>query len=230
MLAGGAEACAHPLAVAGFASMHALCNSHNDSPETASRPFERTRDGFVMGEGAGMIVLEELEHAKARGANILAEIIGYGSAGDANHITAPAPEGEGLQRAIQGALHQAKLAPTDVDYVNAHGTSTAFNDKAETDAIKGVFGAHVKKLQVSSTKSMTGHLLGGAGGVEAVITVMSLQHGVLLPTINYNEPDPECDLDYIPNVARDVKANVAISNSSGFGGTNAVLAFRRFAG
>lgn len=228
MLCGGAEAAMHPLSVAGFASMHALCTNMNDSPEKASRPFEKNRSGFVMGEGAGMIVLEELESARKRGAHILAEIVGYGSSGDANHITAPAPEGEGLQRAIVEALKSGGLNASDVGYVNAHGTSTPFNDKAETDAIKAVFGDHAKKLMVSSTKSMTGHLLGGAGGVESVISILALAHGVLPPTINYEEPDPECDLDYIPNTSREVRVEAAISNSSGFGGTNAVLAFKRF--
>lgn len=230
MLCGGAEAAMHPLSVAGFASMHALCTNMNDKPEKASRPFEKNRSGFVMGEGAGMVVLEELETAKKRGAPILAEIVGYGSSGDANHITAPAPEGEGLQRAIVEALRTAGLNATDVGYVNAHGTSTPFNDKAETDALKAVFGDHAKKLMVSSTKSMTGHLLGAAGGVEAVISILALAHGVLPPTINYEEPDPECDLDYIPNTSREVRVEAAISNSSGFGGTNAVLAFRRYRG
>jgi 3-oxoacyl-[acyl-carrier-protein] synthase II len=235
MLCGGAEAALHPLSAAGFASMHALCTNRNDSPEKASRPFEKNRSGFVMGEGAGMVVLEELEAAKRRGAHILAEVVGYGSSGDANHITAPAPEGEGLQRAMREALETARLNPTDVGYINAHGTSTPFNDKAETDAIKAVFGAHAKYangagLMVSSTKSMTGHLLGGAGGVESVISILALAHGVLPPTINYEEPDPECDLDYIPNTSRELRVEAAISNSSGFGGTNAVLAFRRFHG
>jgi 3-oxoacyl-[acyl-carrier-protein] synthase II len=228
MLCGGAEAAMHPLSVAGFASMHALCTNMNDHPEKASRPFEKNRSGFIMGEGAGMLVLEELEHAKKRGAHILAEVVGYGSSGDANHITAPAPEGEGLQRAMKEALQQAGLNPSDVGYINAHGTSTPFNDKAETDAIKAVFGEHAKKVMISSTKSMTGHLLGAAGGVESVISVLALAHGVLPPTINYEEPDPECDLDYIPNTSREVRVEAAISNSSGFGGTNAVLAFRRF--
>ncbi|HEY4219932.1 MAG TPA: beta-ketoacyl-ACP synthase II [Myxococcota bacterium] len=227
MLCGGAESALEPLAVAGFASMHALCASKNADPAHASRPFDKTRDGFVMGEGAGMVVLEEYEHAKKRGANILCEIVGYGSTDDANHITAPAPEGEGAQRAIREALRMAKVNPEQVQYVNAHGTSTQFNDKSETDAIKAVFGAHAKKLTVSSTKSMTGHLLGAAGGVEAVITVLALRDKVLPPTINYNEPDPECDLDYCPNTARQASVDVAISNSFGFGGTNAVLAFKR---
>ena len=231
MLCGGAEAAAEPLAVAGFASMHALCTSHNDDPDHASRPFDRTRDGFVIGEGAGMVIIEELEHAKKRGANILAELTGYGSSGDANHITAPAPEGEGAQRAMREALTMAKVEPKEIGYINAHGTSTPFNDKAETDAIKAVFGDWTKTgLQVSSTKSMMGHLLGAAGGVEAVISVLALRDSVLPPTINYNEPDPECDLDVIPNEARKVTVDAVLSNSFGFGGTNGVLLFRRFHG
>ena len=230
MVTGGAESALEPLAIAGFASMHALCTSKNADPQGASRPFDKTRDGFVMGEGAGILVLEELEHAKQRGANIIAEIVGYGSSDDANHITAPAPEGEGAQRAIKDALGMAQLNPEQVGYVNAHGTSTSFNDKSETDAIKGVFGAHAKKLPVSSTKSMIGHLLGAAGGVEAVISVLAIKNGVLPPTINYNEPDPECDLDYIPNTARELRVDAVLSNSFGFGGTNAVLLFRAFTG
>jgi 3-oxoacyl-[acyl-carrier-protein] synthase II len=227
MLCGGAEACCEPLAVAGFASMHALCTSHNDDPTTASRPFEKNRDGFVMGEGAGFLVLEELEKAKARGATMYAEVVGYGSSADASHITAPAEQGEGAQRAFRQALRMAKLDPTAVGYINAHGTSTQFNDKSETDAIKAVYGAHAKQLMVSSTKSMTGHLLGGAGGVEGVISVMALHKGVIPPTINYHEPDPECDLDYVPNTAREVRVDVVQSNSFGFGGTNGVLLFKR---
>jgi 3-oxoacyl-[acyl-carrier-protein] synthase II len=227
MLCGGAEACCEPLAIAGFASMHALCTSHNDEPTTASRPFEKNRDGFVMGEGAGFLVLEELEKAKARGATMYAEVVGYGSSADASHITAPAEQGEGAQRAFRQALRMAKLDPTAVGYINAHGTSTQFNDKSETDAIKAVYGDHAKALMVSSTKSMTGHLLGGAGGVEGVISVMALHKGVLPPTINYQEPDPECDLDYVPNTAREVRVDVVQSNSFGFGGTNGVLLFKR---
>jgi 3-oxoacyl-[acyl-carrier-protein] synthase II len=228
MLAGGSESGMHELCVAGFASMHAMCKTHNDNPEKASRPFDKTRNGFVIGEGAGMMVLEELEHAKKRGANILAELVGYGSTGDAHHITAPAPEGEGAQRAMRDALAMAQMNPEDVGYINAHGTSTPFNDKNETLAVKSVFGDHAKKLMMSSTKSMTGHLLGGAGGVEGVISVLALAKGVLPPTMNLDEPDPECDLDYIPNQAREVKVDAAMSNSFGFGGTNAVLIFKRF--
>jgi len=227
MLCGGAEACCEPLAVAGFASMHALCTSHNDDPTTASRPFEKSRDGFVMGEGAGFMVLEEYEKAKARGATIYAEVIGYGSSADASHITAPAELGEGAQRAFKQALRMAEKDPTAVGYINAHGTSTHFNDKSETDAIKAVFGEHSKKLMVSSTKSMTGHLLGGAGGVEGVISVLAIAKGIIPPTINYKEADPACDLDYVPNTAREVKVDIVQSNSFGFGGTNGVLLFGR---
>jgi 3-oxoacyl-[acyl-carrier-protein] synthase II len=227
MLCGGAEAALHPLAVAGFAAMHALCASHNDDPEHASRPFDKDRDGFVMGEGAGMLVLEEYEHAKKRGANILAELVGYGSSGDANHITAPAPEGEGAQRAMREALTMAQMNPSDIGYINAHGTSTSFNDKSETDAIKAVYGDHAKKVMISSTKSMMGHLLGAAGGVEAVISVLAMRDGVLPPTINLNTPDPECDLDYIPHTSRDKRVDAVMSNSFGFGGTNGVLLFRK---
>jgi 3-oxoacyl-[acyl-carrier-protein] synthase II len=227
MLCGGAEACCDPLAVAGFASMHALCKDMNEQPERASRPFEKNRSGFVMGEGAGMLVLEEYEHAKKRGATIYAEMIGYGSSADANHITAPSEGGEGAQRAFKEALRMAGIAKEKVGYINAHGTSTQFNDKSETDAINAVYGDHAKKLMVSSTKSMTGHLLGGAGGVEGVISVLALHKGILPPTINYEEADPECTLDYIPNHAREVRVDAVQSNSFGFGGTNGVLLFGR---
>ncbi len=232
MLCGGAEACCEPLSVAGFASMHALCKDMNDEPTKASRPFEKDRSGFVMGEGAGMLVLEELEHAKKRGATIYAEVVGYGSSADAHHITSPSEGGEGAQRAFKEALRMAKIDKTQVGYINAHGTSTHFNDKSETDAIKAVYGDHAnrkdgKGLMVSSTKSMTGHLLGGAGGVEGVISVLALHKGVLPPTINYDTPDPECGLDYIPNTAREVRVDVVQSNSFGFGGTNGVLMFKR---
>lgn len=230
MVAGGAEASIHPFNVVGFANMHALCADFDDEPHRASRPFEKNRSGFVMGDGAGVLVMEELEHAKKRGANILCEIVGYGTTSDAHHMTSPAPGGEGAQRAIRQAIEMAGCALEDVDYINAHGTSTVFNDKSETAAIKGVFGDHAKKLAVSSTKSMTGHLLGGAGGIEAVVMAMAIKDKKLPPTINYDEPDPECDLDYVPNEARDADVDVAMSNSFGFGGTNAVLAFRRFNG
>lgn len=228
MLAGGAESAMHPLAVSGFNAMHALCASKNDDPKSASRPFDKNRDGFVMGEGAGVMVLEDLEHAQKRGANILAEIIGYGSTSDAFHITAPAENGEGAQRAMQMALDMAKINPEAVEYINAHGTSTYYNDKAETDAIKAVFKDHAYRLMVSSTKSMTGHLLGAAGGVEAVFSVLALMHQTVPATINYETPDPDCDLDYVPNHARETNVEVVMSNSFGFGGANAVLLFKKF--
>ncbi len=227
MICGGAEAPVTPLALAGFCAMRAL-SLRNDHPEQASRPFDKDRDGFVMGEGAGILVLEELEHAKARGAKIYAEICGYGASGDAYHMTAPAPGGEGAARAMKMALRTGDLKPEEVDYVNAHGTSTDMNDKYETAAIKTVFGEHAKKLAVSSTKSMTGHLLGAAGGVEAIATVLTIKHGVIHPTVNYTTPDPECDLDYVPNKARTAKVKAALSNSFGFGGHNVSLAFREF--
>lgn len=228
MVAGGAESAMHPLSVAGFKSMHALCASKNNDPKKASRPFDKLRDGFVMGEGAGILILEELEHAKRRGANIIAEVVGYGSTCDANHITAPAEHGEGAQRAMRQALSWAKISPHEVDYINAHGTSTPLNDKYETEAIRGVFKDHAYKLAVSSTKSMTGHLLGAAGGVEGVFTAMTIKNDIMPPTVNLENPDPECDLDYIPNVARRGKVNIAMSNSFGFGGTNAVVVMKKF--
>lgn len=227
MLCGGAESCCEPLAVAGFSNMQAICKDRNDDPAHASRPFEKNRSGFVLGEGAGMLVLEEYERAKKRGATIYAELLGYGSSADAHHITAPPDDGEGAQRAFREALQDARIAPERVGYINAHGTSTEVNDAAETQAIKAVYGAHAEKLAVSSTKSMMGHLLGGAGGVEAVISVLALHRRVLPPTINYDEPDPRCDLDYVPNTAREVAVDVAQSNSFGFGGTNGVLLFGR---
>ena len=229
MIAGGAEAMIVPLTIAGFSAMKAM-STRNDEPERASRPFDADRDGFVCGEGAGIIVLELLEHAVRRDARIYAEIIGYGMAGDAHHMTAPDPEGEGAARAMTLALKDASLSPSDVGYINAHGTSTPYNDKFETLAIKRVFGEHAKKLAVSSTKSMTGHLLGAAGGVEAIATALALHHGLLPPTINYEKPDPECDLDYVPNQARKQDVEVALSNAFGFGGTNATLAFRKYRG
>ncbi len=229
MIAGGTESCITPMGIGGFNAMKAL-STRNDEPEKASRPFERDRDGFVMGEGAGVMVLEELEHAKKRGANILAELAGYGLSGDAYHLTAPAPNGEGAARCIKMALDDAGVNPGDVDYINAHGTSTKFNDEFETMAIKSVLGERAYKIPVSSTKSMTGHLLGAAGGVEAIISVKSILHGKVPPTINYENPDPECDLDYVPNAARDAKVDVALSNSFGFGGTNGCLLFRKFTG
>jgi 3-oxoacyl-[acyl-carrier-protein] synthase II len=229
MIAGGAEAMIVPLTIAGFSAMKAM-STRNDEPERASRPFDADRDGFVCGEGAGIIVLELLEHAVRRDARIYAEIIGYGMAGDAHHMTAPDPEGEGAARAMTLALKDGALSPADVGYINAHGTSTPYNDKFETLAIKRVFGEHARKLAVSSTKSMTGHLLGAAGGVEAIATALALHHGLLPPTINYEKPDPECDLDYVPNQARKQDVEVALSNAFGFGGTNATLAFRKYRG
>ncbi len=226
MIAGGAEATITMLGVGGFNAMRAM-STRNDAPEKASRPFERDRDGFVIGEGAGAVVLEELEHARARGARIYAEVKGYAANSDAHHITAPAPEGIGAQRCMRAALADAGLAPEAIGYINAHGTSTAFNDKNETAAIKAVFGDHARKLAVSSTKSMTGHTLGAAGAIEAGITALALVRGVLPPTINYDNPDPECDLDYVPNVAREVRVTAAVSNSFGFGGTNAALVLTR---
>jgi 3-oxoacyl-[acyl-carrier-protein] synthase II len=226
MIAGGSEAAITPMGVGGFAAMRAL-STRNDSPETASRPWDRERDGFVIGEGAGIVVLEDLESAQKRGANILAEIIGYGMSADAYHITQPAEEGEGGWRVMTTAIHDAKLSPSDIDYVNAHGTSTPIGDVLETMAIKRTFGADTK-IPVSSTKSMTGHLLGGAGGLEAGITILALRDQVLPPTINLANPDPACDLDYVPNVARKAPLNVALSNSFGFGGTNGSLIFRRW--
>jgi 3-oxoacyl-[acyl-carrier-protein] synthase II len=226
-IAGGAESAITPLGIGGFSVMKAL-SERNDDPAGSSRPFEKDRDGFVMGEGAGILVLEELEHAKKRGANILAELVGYGATSDAHHVTQPAPEGEGANRCMKMALASAGLNPEDIGYINAHGTSTPFNDANETKAIKNVFGAHAKKLQVSSTKSMTGHMLGAAGGAEAVASVMALTRNVLPPTINYTTPDPDCDLDYIPNKPREVRVDAVMSNSFGFGGTNAVLVFKRF--
>jgi len=227
IIAGGVEATITPLAVSGFNAMKAL-STRNHEPEKASRPFDKDRDGFVMGEGCGIIILEEMNQALDRGAKIYAEIIGYGLNGDAYHITAPAPDGEGAARCMAMALKSAGISPEEVDYINAHGTSTEYNDLYETMAIKAVFKEHAKKLAVSSTKSMTGHLLGGAGGVEAIFTVLTIHRGVIPPTINYDTPDPECDLDYVPNVARMADVRVALSNSFGFGGTNAVLVFKKF--
>lgn len=226
MIAGGSEAAITPLGYGGFCSLRAL-STRNDEPEKASRPFDRTRDGFVMAEGSGSLVLEELEHARMRGAKILAEIIGYGMSADAYHVTMPEPEGRGAQLAMQRALKDGKMAPDELDYINAHGTSTEYNDKFETLAIKGVFGDHARKLAVSSTKSMTGHLLGAAGAVESIACVKALDEGIIPPTINYSEPDPECDLDYVPNTAREQKIRSAMTNSFGFGGHNAVLLFKK---
>jgi 3-oxoacyl-[acyl-carrier-protein] synthase II len=227
MFAGGAESCICPLGVGGFNAMKAL-STRNNEPERASRPFDAERDGFVMGEGAGIVILEDLEFARKRGARILAEVIGYGASGDAYHITSPAPNGEGAARCMNMAIKDAGISPAEVGYINAHGTSTKYGDELETMAIKTVFGGHARKVPVSSTKSMTGHLLGAAGGVEAVISVLALERGILPPTINLENPDPECDLDYIPNTARKKQVDIAMSNSFGFGGTNATLVFRKF--
>ncbi len=226
MIAGGTESTVTPLGIGGFAVMKAL-SDRNDDPQAASRPFEKNRDGFVLGEGAGIIVMEEYEAAKKRGARIYAEVVGYGLTGDAYHLTAPAPGGEGAARCMRMALKNAGVNPEEVDYINAHGTSTPMNDLYETMAVKTVFGDHAKKLMVSSTKSMTGHALGAAGGMEAVFTMMAMDKGVVPPTINYEEPDPELDLDYVPNTARDAKIRYAMSNNFGFGGTNATLLFRK---
>lgn len=228
-ISGGTEAAITGLSFAGFSSAGAL-STHNEDPQGASRPFDLNRDGFIMGEGAGIIILEELESALKRGATIYAELIGYGETGDAYHMTAPDPEGDGAARAMRRALKDAGLVPEQIDYINAHGTSTPHNDRLETLAIKKVFGDHARKLAVSSTKSMTGHLLGAAGGVEAIITVLGIKNSIMPPTINYHTPDPECDLDYVPNQARQAKINAAISNSLGFGGHNACLAFKHYNG
>ncbi len=225
MIAGGAEACVTPFAYAAFCSMRAM-TTRNDDPATASRPFSLGRDGFVMGEGSGVLVLESLEHANKRGARIYAEIVGYAATADAHHITMPDPEGKGLGMAMTRALKAAGLTPGDVDYINAHGTSTPYNDKFETLAIKRVFGDRAKSVAISSTKSMTGHLLGAAGGIESVISVKTIQTGSIAPTINLHEPDPECDLDYVPNVARQAKVKVVMSNNLGFGGQNAAVVFK----
>jgi 3-oxoacyl-[acyl-carrier-protein] synthase II len=225
MVAGGAEAIIIPLTIAGFCAMKAM-STRNDEPTKASRPFDAGRDGFVCGEGGGILVLEALEHAVRRDARIYAELVGYGMTGDAHHLTAPDPEGDGAARAMQGALRG--LDPAAVGYINAHGTSTPYNDKFETMAIKRVFGEHARRLPVSSTKSMTGHLLGAAGGIEAIATVLALHHGLLPPTINYETPDPDCDLDYVPNQARKQDVELALSNAFGFGGTNATLAFHKY--
>lgn len=226
MICGGAESAITPMSVAGFAAMRAL-STRNDDPQHASRPFERDRDGFVLGEGAGIMILEELESAKRRGAKIYAEIVGYGNTADAFHITMPDETASGQTRVMQMALSDGGIEPTEVDYINAHGTSTPYNDKFETLAIKITFGDHAGTLAVSSTKSMTGHLLGAAGGIEAVFSVLAIDKNRLPPTINYENPDPECDLDYVPNTARDAQVDCALSNSFGFGGTNACLVFKR---
>jgi len=228
IIAGGAEAAITPMSVGGFCSMRAL-SQRNDEPERASRPFDRMRDGFVLGEGAGIVVLEELNHALQRGARILGEVVGYGMTADAYHITAPAPEGEGAVRAMMLSLKEGNVAPEDVDYINAHGTSTELNDKFETAAVKRVFKSHAKNLMISSSKSMTGHLLGAAGGIEFGITLLAIVNRCVPPTINYEYPDPECDLDYVPNAARTADIGYAISNSFGFGGQNACLVLKNYA-
>ena len=226
MVAGGAESCVTPLAIGGFASARAL-STRNDDPVTASRPWDKGRDGFVLGEGAGILVLEELEHAKRRGAKIYAELAGFGMSADAYHMTAPSEDGEGAARCMNNALRNAGMNSTEVDYINAHGTSTPLGDIAETVAVKRCFGEHAKKLVVNSTKSMTGHLLGAAGGIEAIFSALALYHQVAPPTINIFDQDPQCDLDYIPNTARKMEINAAMSNSFGFGGTNGTLIFRK---
>ncbi|MEW9667600.1 beta-ketoacyl-ACP synthase II [Ammoniphilus sp. 3BR4] len=227
MFAGGSEATIRPTGLAGFCSAKAM-STRNDEPQKASRPFDLDRDGFVMGEGSGVLVLESLEHAKQRGANILAEIVGYGMSGDAHHLTMPAPEGEGAARCMNMAIRDAGINPEDIDYINAHGTSTEYNDKFETMAIKAALGDHAYKVAVSSTKSMTGHLLGAAGAIEAIACVKAIQEQIIPPTINYETPDPDCDLDYVPNVARKAKVNVTLSNSLGFGGHNATIIIKKF--
>lgn len=226
MVTGGTEASITEMTITGFSNMTAI--SKNPDPKTASRPFDKNRDGFVIGEGCGIVILEELDHALKRGAPIYAELVGYGATGDAYHITTPAPEAEGAQRAMKLALEEAGVSPSEVDYINAHGTSTYYNDLFETKAIQAVFGEHPHHLSVSSTKSMIGHLLGGAGGVEAVVTVMAIKEGIMPPTINYETPDPELDLDYVPNEAKEKDVQVAMSNSLGFGGHNAVLLFKKY--
>jgi 3-oxoacyl-[acyl-carrier-protein] synthase II len=229
IIAGGTEANITPLSVGGFNAMKAL-STRNDEPEKACRPFEKNRDGFVVAEGAGIVILEELQFALKRNAKIYAELIGYGYTGDAYHITAPSPDGDGAVRCMRMAIKDAGLKPEDVDHINAHGTSTPLNDLTETVAIKTVFGDHAKKVPISATKSMTGHLLGAAGSTEAIFTILAIRDGIMPPTINYEEPDPQCDLDYVPNVSRKKPLNVAMSNAFGFGGTNATLVFKKFEG
>jgi 3-oxoacyl-[acyl-carrier-protein] synthase II len=227
MICGGAEACISPMGIGGFAAMRAL-STRNDQPERASRPWDKDRDGFVVGEGAGILILEELETARRRGARIVAEIIGYGMSADAFHVTAPSENGDGAFRVMRNALRDAAIEPSQIDYINAHGTSTAMGDRIETLAIKRCFGDHARKVAVSSTKSMTGHLLGGAGGLEAGMTVLAIRDQIAPPTTNYETPDPECDLDYVPNHARPMRIDYALSNSFGFGGTNGALIFKRY--
>jgi 3-oxoacyl-[acyl-carrier-protein] synthase II len=227
VIAGGSEAIINPIGITGFSALKAI-STRNDEPQLASRPFDAERDGFIISEGAGLLILENLAHAQKRGANILAEIIAYGASADAYHITQPDENGEGAARAMQTALDKAGITASDIDYINAHGTSTPLNDKTETISIKRVFGDNAYKIPISSTKSMMGHLIGGAGAVEAAICIMVIQHGIIPPTINLTHPDPECDLDYVPNVARQAKVTTALSNSFGFGGHNSVLVFRQY--
>jgi len=227
MIAGGSEAAITPMSVGGFGQLRAL-STRNDEPEKASRPFDKDRDGFIIGEGAGVLILEELEHAKRRGATIYAEVVGYGMSGDAYHMTAPSEDADGARRVMAMAIRKAGITPDQVDYINAHGTSTPYNDKLETLAIKNCFGEHARKLVISSTKSMTGHLLGGAGGLEAGISALSVYHQIVPPTINLDDPDPECDLDYVPHTSRKLAIRYALSNSFGFGGTNAALLFKKY--
>ena len=229
MFAGGAEATVVPVGIGGFCAMRAM-STRNDDPQGASRPFDKDRDGFVMGEGAGLLVLEELEHAKNRGAKIYCEIAGYGNTADAHHLTAPSPDGEGAARCMKMALRSAGLNPTDISYINAHGTSTPQGDVCETLAIKTVFGDYAKKVAVSSTKGATGHMLGAAGAVEMTICALAIKHGIVPPTINYTTPDPECDLDYVPNTAREITVNAIVNNSFGFGGHNSTIAAKKFVG
>ncbi len=227
MISGGTESVITPLAIGGFCAMRAI-STRNDQPEKASRPFDKNRDGFVVGEGAGILILESLEHAQDRGANIYAELLGYGMSGDAFHISAPSEDGDGPIRVMQNALHDARIQPSYIDYINAHGTATPAGDVVETLAIKKVFGEHARKLAISSTKSMIGHLLGAAGGVEASVSILTIRDQIIPPTINYETPDPECDLDFVPNKARKAAINYVLSNSFGFGGTNASLVFKKF--
>jgi 3-oxoacyl-[acyl-carrier-protein] synthase II len=229
MIAGGSEAAITPMSLGGFAQLRAL-STRNDEPGRASRPFDKDRDGFIIGEGAGVLILEELEHARRRGASVYAEIVGYGSTSDAYHMTAPSEDGDGARRAMAMAVRKAGISPDQVDYINAHGTSTPYNDKLETLAIKNCFGEHARKLAISSTKSMTGHLLGGAGGLEAGISALAVFHDEVPPTINLDNPDPECDLDYVPHTSRKMRVRYALSNSFGFGGTNAALLFKKYEG
>ena len=229
MIAGGSEKAVESISMAAFDNMHAL-SRRNDDPQSASRPFDATRDGFVMGEGAGILLLEDLEFAKARGATILAEMVGYGSTGDAHHVTEPAPGGTGLVRAMRRAMQKAGLRPDQIDYINAHGTSTPYNDRTETQAIKACFGDHAYRVAISSNKSMIGHTMGAAGAVESVISIMTILTGIIPPTINLHHPDPDCDLDYVPNEARQAPVNVALSNAMGFGGHNTSLIFKRYEG